>query len=348
MKNLKLSHEQLGFFCRSLGQMYHAGIIAADALALMAEDESSPPEKKLLQNMSSRADEGLPLARVFREAGCFPEYMCSLMLVGERLGRSEDTLNALADYYQGRARLERELKNALLYPCVLLLVLLCVLVILLVWVLPIFNDVYARLGSSLSGLAGGLLAFGQVLRKAMPALCVLLAALLCLALALSVSDVLRERLLSAWRQKFGDKGIGRKINGARFIQALAMGLSGGLTETEAAELAADLSKGNRGFQRRCGLCAEKLRAGDSLGSALAEAGMLSRAQCRLLETGKRAGNQARVMEQLAEKALEDTEHELAGIAGRVEPAVVILMSVLVGMILLSVMLPLMRIMAAIS
>lgn len=348
MKISKLSHEQLGFFCRSLGQMYHAGICAADALALMAEDESSPPEKKLLESMCRAADEGRPPARIFRDTGLFPDYMCSLMLVGERLGRSEETLYALADFYEGRARLEREVKNALLYPGVLLLVLLAVVLILLVWVLPIFNDVYARLGSSLSGLAGALLALGDFLRKILPILGLILALLICFVLAACASDKLRDKLRSLQSRKFGDRGIGRKINGARFLQALAMGLSGGLTEPEALELASKLAGASPGFRRRCVLCGEKLSSGASLGSALLEAGMLSRAQCRLLETGKRAGDQARVLERLAKKALEDSEHELENMASHAEPALVIIMSLLVGMILLSVMLPLMRIMAAIG
>ena len=183
MKPVKPELEQLGSFCRSLGHMYHAGICAGDALALMAEDEDTAAEKALLRKMSAMADEGLPLARIFREAGCFPEYMCSLMLVGEKLGRSEDTLCALADYYDGCAALERQVKNTLLYPSVLLVVLLAVVFVLLVWILPVFNDVYARLGSSLTGLAGGLLRLGFVLRKALPALAVLLALGLCCAAA---------------------------------------------------------------------------------------------------------------------------------------------------------------------
>ena len=47
-------------------------------------------------------------------------------------------------------------------------VLLAVMVILLVWVLPVFDDVYAQLGTGLTGFAGGLLAFGELLRKILP------------------------------------------------------------------------------------------------------------------------------------------------------------------------------------
>lgn len=348
MKPLNLDNEQLGSLCRSLGQMYHAGIHSGDAFALMAEDEMSAAEKQILSEMSEMADNGLPLAKIFRKAGCFPDYLCNLMLVGEQVGRTEETLIALADYYDGRARLERQLRNTLLYPSVLLLVLLAVVFVLLVWVLPVFNDVYARLGSSLTGLAGWLLGLGIVLRKAMPVLGVVLALVVCFIIALAAAPSLRNKLAKAWGRKRGDRGIGRKINAARFVQALAMGLTSGLTDREAVELAANLADGSEAFRGRCDNCLRRLNEGVSLSSALRENEMLSKAQCRLLETGTRAGNGAQVMEQLSLKVLEESECELESILGRIEPAVVVVMSILVGAILLSVMLPLMHIMTAIG
>lgn len=345
MKQLRLDYEQLGVLCRALGQMYHAGICTGDALSLMAEDEPSAPEKELLQSMSRMADEGTPLSDIFCQAGCFPGYLCHLMAVGEQVGKSEDTLQALADYYDGRARLSRQMKNALVYPSVLLVVLLAVILILLVWVLPVFNDVYGRLGSRLTGFAGGLLALGSLLRRALPLLGALLAAAFCAAAA-AVSSRVRDRAVKAWYRSHGHRGIGRKIQTARFTQALAMAMAAGMADREAVELASGLAEGS--FQPRCEACLEAMDRGAELQSALRESEMLSSAQCRLLETGIRSGNGAQMMERIAQKALEDSEYEIEALAGRIEPAVVIVMSVLVGGILLCVMLPLMHIMTAIG
>ena len=348
MKQLRLDNEQLGTLCRALGQMYHAGIFAGDALALMAEDEPSKPEQELLLTMSRMADDGLQLGEVFKQAGCFPSYLCSLMQAGEQVGRSEDTLFALADYYDGRAALTKQLKDTLLYPAVLLLTLLMVVMVLLIWVLPVFNDVYRRLGSSLQGLAGGLLTFGTLLRKALPFLGVLLGVALCTGVAFLASPSLKEKVSSVFKKHFGDKGLGRKINTARFLQALSLGMSGGLTDREALELASSLAEGSDTFKTRCETCTQKVTDGESLGTALREAELLSKAQCRLLETGIRSGSGEEVMARIAGKALEESEYELQSLTGKIEPVVVMVLSVLVGIILLSVMLPLMHIMTAIG
>ena len=79
-----------------------------------------------------------------------------------------------------------------------------------------------------------------------------------------------------------------------------------------------------------------------------ESGLLPAAQCRLLELGQRSGAGDAAMEKLARDLQEESEAALEEKVSRIEPALVLVCSVLVGMILLSVMLPLMNIMAAIG
>lgn len=348
MKQVRLTNEDVGAVCLALAHLYHAGIGAGDALALLAEDASATDFGALFTSMSRRADEGATLAQTFREAGCFPHYVCSLLEVGEQVGKTEDTLNALSRYYQGRARMDHRLKAALLYPSVLLVVLLAVVVILLVWVLPVFNDVYTQLGSSLTGVAGGLLLLGTVLRKAMPLICIFLGLAVVFVCAMALSPKARDTLLAKWHQSRGDKGIYRQINAARFAQALSMGLSSGMTAQEAAALATLLSEGSAEFQARCKSCLARMDSGETLVIALRESELLSNAECRLLEAGVRSGSSETVMEQIASRLLEESEAALEEKTAHIEPTLVVVMSLLVGVILLSVMLPLMHIMSTIG
>lgn len=348
MKHIRLTNEDIGALCLSLAHLSHAGIGAGDAFAMLAEDERDRVCRDLLVAMSRKADEGMPLAENFRQTECFPAYVCGLLEVGERVGKVEETLRALAHYYDGRARMDRRLRSALLYPSVLLVVLLAVVVVLLVWVLPVFNDVYAQLGSRLTGVAGGLLALGSILRKIMPVLCVVLGVLVLVVVLVTALPALRESLTAFWRKKQGDKGVSKKINEARFAQALSMALSSGLTTEEAVALAAALSEGAPAFGVRCEICRKGIEAGESLPNALRESGLLPRTECRLLEAGVRGGSSESVMEQIAARLMEESEEALEVQVGRIEPTLVVVMSVLVGVILLSVMLPLMHIMTSIG
>lgn len=347
-KPVKIGEETISRICMSLSLMLHSGVSAADGLTLMAEDEPEEAVRGLLKDMALESDYGTPLSEVFRKSECFPDYTASMLQVGETSGRTEESLLALSDYYDGRVALAKRLRSALLYPAILLVIMLAVIVVLLVYVLPIFNDVYAQLGSSLTGVAGGLLALGETLGKLMPVLCVVLGLIvLCVAL-FALSDKLRAKLLAFWRRRFGDRGISGALNTARFASALSMGLHSGLDVEQAIEVSAKILKEVPAAEARCNECLNMLQDGKSLAAAMGESGLLPKADCRLLDVGMRSGAGDLAIERIATRLSDESNEAIENRVGRIEPALVIITSVLVGLILLSVMMPLMNIMTMIG
>jgi type IV pilus assembly protein PilC len=242
----------------------------------------------------------------------------------------------------------RRIRAALTYPCVLLLLMLMVIVVLLSRVLPVFDDVYASLGGQLTGIAGGLLALGRWLDAAMPVLCAVLAVVVALVLAFSLSDAFRDRLLCLWRRKHGHKGVSGRLTQAHFAQALTMGLYSGLPLEEAVELCAALLEDVPIAADRCRDCARRLVEGGELAETLQTSEMLPASACRLLTLGMRSGSGDAVMEDIARRLSDDADQALERRVAQVEPTLVLATSLLVGAILLSVMLPLMNIMTAIG
>ena len=342
MKRL-ISNDDIASLCLELALLLHAGVSTGDALPLLAEEGD---RRGMLKAMAEQVDSGETLSAALRESGAFPTYVCGLVEVGERTGRTEEALSALSRYYEDRVRLARRVRSALLYPAVMLALMLVVIGVLLVKVLPIFDDVYASLGGRLTGVAAGLLTLGRWLEGAMPVLFAVLAAVAVLVLLFTAVGPLRRGILSLWHRTRGDKGVSRKLNNARLAQALAMGMASGLPVDEAVELSANLMEG--GAKKRCESCRKRLEGGESLGDALKKSGLLPARQSRLLELGQRSGAGDASMEKIARDLSEEGEAALDALVGRVEPALVLVCSVLVGLILLSVMLPLMHIMSAIG
>lgn len=345
--NPLFSDRQTAFFCRSLSLQLHAGIPLADGLYLLAEDELEET-KALYQRMGSGLDRGGQLDAVMAEAGCFPEYVCGMVTIGQQTGKLEQTLGALADFYDRQHARKRQIKNALGYPCMVFVLMLIVVAVLLMKVLPVFDGVYNSLGSRLTGLAAGLLHLGMALENALPVLLAVLAAGVGFGLLYAKASGIQDRVNGWYRSRFGDRGIARRFNNARFSQAVAMGLSSGLPLEEAMALAGDLLKEIPDAARRCRLCLQRLDAGDSLADAMSAAQLLPPAESRMLAVGLRAGNGDRVMEEIAQRLSRQAEEALEDAVSRIEPAMVLAASLLVGVILLSVMLPLMNIMAAIG
>lgn len=338
-----VTNGEISSLCLELSLLLHAGVGTGDALSLLAEEGE---RKELLSGLAEQIDSGAALSAALRESGAFPPYVCGLVETGERTGRTEEALQALSRYYEERVRMSRRIQSALLYPAVMMALMLVVIGVLLVKVLPIFDEVYASLGGRLTGVAGGLLTLSRWLESALPALWALLAVLAVLAALTALWEPFRSGLVSLWRRRWGDRGVARRMNDAHIAQAMAMEMAGGLPLEEAVSMAAGLV--GEGARKRCLACRERLERGESLGGALKASGLLPAGACRLLELGQRGGSGDTVMEKIARDMAEESDAALDDLVGRVEPALVLVCSLLVGLILLSVMLPLMNIMSAIG
>ena len=348
MRSPQLSNLEISDICRELALLLHSGIGAADGLYLMAEEEKEPRLRGILTGMAAAMDNGSYLYNAFEEASCFPAYITGLLRVGEEVGRTEETLQALAQHYESREQTRQQIVSSLTYPAILLMLMLVVIIILLSQVLPVFNEIYMSLGGRLTGVAGGLLMLGEALDRAMPILCAVLGILMLFGGVFCLHGGFREAVTSRWRRRWGDRGIARKMNNARFAQALSMGFCSGMVLEDAVELGSHLLKDVPDAVKRCENCREKLLQGVQLAEALGEAQLLTASDCRLLTLGLRSGSVDSVMGQIARRMEEDARQALEDAVAKVEPALVLVTSGLVGVILLSVMLPLMNIMTAIG
>ena len=348
MKQILLTNMAIADLCQQLALLLRAGVRLDDGLILLSEEEKEPAYRNLLEKIAGQVAEGSLLCAAFAEAGCFPPHVTGLLEVGERVGRTEETLLALSRYYEEQERMNHQLRNALTYPAILLLMMLVVIVVLLSRVLPVFDEVYASLGGSLTGLAGGLLALGNGLNTIMPFLGILLGIVALAVLIFSLSAKVRSKVMQFWNRHLGDRGVSRKMNDARFAQALSMAFSSGLPLEEGVSLAGALLKDHPQAVKRCEACLARLEAGDDLSAALGEADMLPPASCRMLTLGMRAGTGDAAMEEISRRLSEEAKEALESRVASVEPALVLITSILVGAILLSVMLPLMNIMKAIG
>jgi len=348
MKEKRLSHQEIARFCRGLSLLLHAGIPLGEGISLLAEEEEKGAYRLCLEEMAGKMDAGSPLAEAMEEIGGFPAYVTGMTRMGERSGRLEEALNALAVYYEEKEQMDRQLRNALTYPAIVMLLMLVVIGVLLIRVLPVFDEVYASLGGRLTGMAGGLLSLGYLLKKILPFLCVLLAAAAVFVLVFAISENIRQKMLESWNRKWGDKGTAKKQNDARFAQALAMGLKSGLPMEEAVRLAGYLMQDVPAAAKRYKACEEALSGGEELTKALKQTEALPASACRMLELGVRGGSGDAVMEEIADRLSEEAAQALEHRTAQVEPVMVLGASLLVGIILLSVMLPLMNIMSAIG
>lgn len=344
----QLTNQEISSFCEQMEWLVHSGVGVGEAFHLTAEDEADKTLQAMLLQVAERVDGGASVADALKEVGCFPGHVCGSLATGEKTGRLEEAFRALKLYYQEKEQAGRRIKSALLQPTFLLLLLMVVLGVLLAYVIPTFESVYASLGGRMTGMAGVLLRIGLWLREWIWIVYIPVGAVLLLTLLFSVCTPVRETTVRFFKKIGGDRGVMRMENDAAIAQVLAMGLGSGLPLEDTMELAAEVMEDVPKAKRRCLQCKEALVGGIPLLDALKESEILPQSACRLLSVGMQGGNGDAVMREIADKLSGEAEEALANKVDKIEPALVLTVSVLVGMILLLVMLPLMNIMETIG
>lgn len=344
----QLTNQELYSFCEQMEWLIHSGVSVGEALRLLAEDEADGMLRTVLLQVEESVEDGVSVAEALKKNGWFSGHVCGILATGERTGRLEESFQALKLYYQEKEQAGRRIKSALLQPTFLLLLLTVVLGILLAYVIPTFESVYASLGGTMTGVAGALLAIGRWLRKWILIVFLPVGAVLLFVLLFSVCTPVREKTLCFFKKLGNDRGVMRKENDAAIAQVLAMGLGSGLPLEDTMELAAGAMEDEPRAKKRCQQCKEALVSGIPLLDALKESEILPQSACRLLSVGIQGGNGDAVMREIANKLSEEAEAALANKVDRIEPTLVLTVSVLVGAILLLVMTPLMNIMETIG
>jgi len=344
----QLTNQEIASFCEQLEWLVHSGIGLGEGLRLMAEDEIKEERKKIFEQLAIAVDEGISLSEALRNIGCFPGYAWGSIGTGEVTGRLEEALRALKQYYEGRERMNRRLQSALLQPSLLVLLMMVVLGVLLTQVFPVFQSVYESLGGTMSGVAGVLLKTGLWLRDTLWFVYGVFGLFVVPVFLFAVCVPFREKVLVFWNRYAGDRGVMRKVNDAAIARVMAMGLGSGMVLEDTMDLAAEVMTENPKAKERCLRCKEQLLSGEPLTDALKSSEVLPASACRLLGVGMQGGNGDAVMAEIAEKLSQEADTAVTNRIEKVEPALVLSVSILVGVILLVVMLPLINIMETIG
>lgn len=334
--------------CAELAMLLDAGLTVSDSIQVLQDDEPSKDGKEIMQVLIDALMRGDPFSVSLKGASIFPRYMVHMVEIGEKTGRLVETLNALSEYYDRQVRLSVTIKSSILYPAILLVLMVAVVLILIVQVLPMFNDVFNRLGTQMSPLAVGFMKFGGWLGNASVTIAAILVVIIIIVILSVCIPKLRKGLAKAFSNTWGSKGIFGKIATSRFVYSMTLAMASGLDTADAINIAAAVSGGSKAVDDKHKRCVQLLDSGSTLTDALCGSGILSLQDGKMLSIGARSGKSDVAMAEIARRSDITVHDGIDRIVGRIEPALVIISSVIVGVILLSVMLPLMGIMTSIG
>ena len=343
----QLDGPYLSSFCMELSLCLKAGISLNEGLFMLSQDETDDELKEMLSDLYHKMDDGMSLEEALKEAECFPKYVVDMIEIGSRTGRLEAVLKALSAYYTRQVQISRSIKNAVVYPFVLMVMLLLVIGVLITEVLPIFNDVFKELGAEMSPLAVSIMNFGTGVTKYMALILAVIIIIAIIAVFISAVPSLSLKVSNIWGKITSNRKLAKKIASARFANGMAMTLASGLDPDESLDMVERITE-NSAMQARIANCRKLMQEGELFVDAIAKSEIFGSMYCRMLSIGFKTGTADSVMDEIARRSEEDVDESIESVINKVEPTLVIIMSLVVGLILLSVMLPLMSIMTTIG
>ena len=348
MKRLHVPAQYLPIFCRELYQLVRTGVPLADGLAILRDDETDTNARSWLEELCQSTEDGMPLSSALRETEAFPAYMIDMVTLAEETGRLEAVLLSLQRHYDRQLRMKEDIYGAVAVPVTLFAVMAAVVVLLVTQVLPVFDRVFAQLGVRMGAVASGMMRAGAVLARAGVWITAALVGIAAAALVIALVPALREKFGVWFRRNFGGRGVMGQMATARFASSMSMAVASGLSMEESVDLSAKLCGGAKETDEKTGRCRKDIEDGVSPADALAGSGLFSGRDCRLLKLAEQTGSLSDTLEDLAQRQEEETLRRIDRAVGAIEPVIVVISSALAGVILLSVMLPLMGLLSTIG
>lgn len=340
-----LNASEISMLFHELARMLRSGFPTVSSLNLLWEG-TDPHIKAAVLSMEESVNNGESLSKAIEKSKAFPEYAAAIVRMGEQTGHREDALDSVAKYYKSQDETSRDIKASVVRPIFMIGLILAVLGIILVKVLPIFDDVYASMGGHLTGLAAGALAVGEFLKVFILDFAIILAFIAGVAVATLLIPPLRNGMMNRWKKRHYKKGLTLLMAQSQIAQSMSMCLSSGMTFEQALGFAADTVKNMGPMASHCVEAAKLLQKGWTIKNAFLSEKLLPDKYCNIIDMARQSGSDAEAMREISDELAQEASVKLHARIGCIEPLLVILCAMLIAGILISVMLPLLSIMAS--
>ncbi|MDR1028742.1 MAG: type II secretion system F family protein [Clostridiales Family XIII bacterium] len=339
-----LSAEELSAFSAQLALTVKTGIPLSESIMILRDDSETPAAKALLGKIFDSLELGNPLAVSLKDTGVFPVYMTQMIEIGETSGRLDQVLDSLSKYYAREHNIAKSVQSAVTYPAIMLFILIAIILILVIKVLPIFNQVFTSLGGEMSPFAAGAMSLGSAISRYSVVIVIVIAVVAAALIIMRLTQGGRKALSSLSQNMF--KRLSHKMASGKFASGMALMLASGVDADKAVELTLPLMD-NIDMHKRVEKLKGRIEAGASFSESVVETQVFTGMEARMLVLGFKSGNLDNVMERIAEDYETQVDERLDNLISIIEPTMVAVLCVIVGLILLSAMLPLLAVMSSI-
>jgi len=339
----KVKTKDIAIFSRQLATMVNSGLTLIRALTILDEQTESPVLKKVLGEVRTTVEQGSSLSAALEaHPNVFSHLYVSMVRAGEVGGALDETLVRLADTLEAAVRLRSKVKSAMAYPMVVLVLIVVIVTGMLVFVVPIFEGMYAELGGTLplptqllitisgiltsfwwlilAGLIGGVVGFKRWKKT---------------DAGLAAWDRFKVRL-----PIFGE--LVQKIAISRFARTFAVLSRTGVPVLQTLDIVSSTS-GNWLMSEATKDIQASVKRGDSLVAPLHKHDIFPPMVVHMMAVGEETGALDSMLAKVADFYDAEVDDTVSAMTSLIEPLLIVVMGLVVGGILISLYLPMFNI-----
>jgi type IV pilus assembly protein PilC len=343
LKHSSVKDDDKANFFHLLSVMINAGVSVVKSLkSLLGQVDTKSHLFFIIKDLQEKVEEGKSLSESMGyHEGEFSEMEIGMVESGEAAGQLNKTLDNLATDIARRQDIKHKIKSALMYPIAIILLLVVVLVIMMVFIIPKLTALFESQAADLPmitkivvGISDFLINYGWYLLAGVIGLVVF-----------AVMGSKRQQgkyILDKIRMAvpvFG--GLFKMTYLSRFARSLSNLMSSGVPVVKTLEITAN-SVGNEVYKRRILLAAEDMKQGIPLAENLSDSKLFPPMIVNMVEVGEKTAQLDEIMLKVASYYEENVSDTVKGLAKILEPAILIVIGVSVGIIVAAVMLPIMQ------
>jgi type IV pilus assembly protein PilC len=338
LKSRKVKLEPFLIFNQQFLTLIKAGLPILGSLQMLSKIQKNAQFSTQLEDVANRVKTGEALSAAFDAQGGFPVMYNTTLLAGERSGNLQEVLERYVNFQKVSLTFRKKLIASLIYPCVLMALVIGLMTFMLTVVVPQFAVLYDEMGSKLPAMTLGLLALGKWLHSNFLWLLLGVIAIAIIAYRFAITERGRDSI-DAFRVSLPVFGsIWLKYQVALFARTLSTLLTGGLPLVPSLETAARAISSRR-VSRAVHSSIGTVREGKSLADSLISTGVFPNLAAEMIQVGEQTGALPQMLNSVAEFFEEDVATALTAALALIEPAILIVMGVVVVFILISLYLP---------
>jgi type IV pilus assembly protein PilC len=338
LKRGKIKLESFLIFNQQFLTLIHAGLPILGSLLMLAKNQKDARFAGQLDDIAARVKTGDSLSSAFEAQSGFPVMYTTTLLAGERSGNLQEVLERYVSFQRISLAFRKKLVASLIYPCVLLTLVCGLMFFMFVFVVPQFAVLYDEIGSKLPAMTVDLLSFGKFLHHNLLWIALALAGTIFGGYRFAVTERGRD-FIDGVRIRMPIFGkIWLRYQVALFARTLSTLLTGGLSLVPSLETAAR-SISSRRVSRAVVDSIATVREGKSLADALIQTKIFPDLAAEMISVGEQTGALPQMLNSVAEFFEEDVSTALTASLALIEPAILLVMGVVVVFILISLYLP---------